>query len=238
MSTSLTIFLPLNHDDLEPIVEGFKEEFDTLLKDLFTEDELNQLEPKLDAIAAIYTGPVFSELSFEDFYPSPVLENEQKEFFEKCKSTITFENLPFLESNPFQVSYLLELLQKFEEVLVDRGGVYELYFGKDYEKFLSQYKTIDSLLGQPQAREIRPVKSSSIPVDPIDFLIRDVYREIERLKGRAPEGTDLSLKVKRIYSVMREEHLPADELLRKSSLNAKDFDDGLESLKFWLRKHP
>jgi hypothetical protein len=77
----------------------------------------------------------------------------------------------------------------------------------------------------------------SIPVDPIDFLILDVYKEFDRLKSTSVPFEELSEKVFSIYAVMRHERIEdGSELLKRVGLNAKDLDDGLERLKFWLRK--
>jgi len=216
-------------------MEAFKEEFDHLLNDSFTEFELEHFEKQIDSIAAVYVQPVLEELSFDDFYADPVFENDQRMFFERCKSTIVLENLPYLESNSFQVSYLKMLLTKFDDVLIDRGGVSELCFKDQFLKDLSGFKTIDSLL-KPIEKVIE-VKTPSKPVDPIDFLIMDVYRELNRLKGAPVNPEGLPPKIIKIFAVMEAEpKLGADALLRKTSLNPKDLDDGLERLKFWLRK--
>jgi len=216
-------------------MEAFKEEFDHLLNDSFTEFELEHFEKQIDSIAAVYVQPVLEELSFDDFYADPVFENDQRMFFERCKSTIVLENLPYLESNSFQVSYLKMLLTKFDDVLIDRGGVSELCFKDQFLKDLSGFKTIDSLL--KPIEKVVEVKTPSKPVDPIDFLIMDVYRELNRLKGAPVNPEGLPPKIIKIFAVMEAEpKLGADALLRKTSLNPKDLDDGLERLKFWLRK--
>jgi hypothetical protein len=235
--SSLTFFLQLKVSDLELIVEGFKEDFDIMLKDTFSDDELLVFEPKLDAIAAIFVQPILSELTFDDFYPTPGKEKLQQEFFENCKSSISLENIPFLESNIFQVTYLRDLLSKLPEVLIDRGGVSELIFKEEFLAQLSRYKGLEAFVqDEIQARE-ETRKKSSIPVDPIDFLILDVYKELNRLKENMPSGDDLSPKVRTLYDVMNIQHYGGGELFRRTGLNAKDFDDCLERLKFWLRKH-
>ena len=78
--------------------------------------------------------------------------------------------------------------------------------------------------------------------DPIDFLILDVYKELDRLRSldlldvvmEKLEG--LPEKSRKTFQVMNQERLDASQLLRKSGLNAKDFDDNLERLKFFLKK--
>ena len=71
---------------------------------------------------------------------------------------------------------------------------------------------------------------------PIDFLIRDVYKEIERIRD-----IDLEImpeKCQMILKPMLKEKLQAEELFSKSGLNPKSFDDHLEKLKFTLKKIP
>ncbi len=236
MSQSIYLYTSVSLRTLEEVIEAFKEEFDHLLKDSFSEHELEVFEKQIDGIAAIYTQPILAELSFDDFYADPVFENDQRMFFERCKSTVVLDNLPYLESNSFQVSYLKLLLSKFDDVLIDRGGVSELCFKAQFEKDLQRYKTIDNLLHTVE-KPVETRATPSKPVDPIDFLILDVYRELTRLKGVPVNPEGLPPKIIKIFAVMdAEPKLGADSLLRKTSLNAKDLDDGLERLKFWLRK--
>ena len=234
MSGSITLFTLLNTSTLEKVVESFQEEFNILLEDCFTDDELTVFEKKIDAMGAIYVQPILSDLSFDDFYFSEDQEIKQRFFFESAKSSILLENLPYLESNPFQVSYLLELLKKFDEVLIDRGGVNDLMFKEDFLRILENLKSMDSIA--PAAPPPKMETKTTAPVDPIDFLIRDVYQEIERTRNVVLPLEDLSPKVQKVFHIMKENKLDASELLRASGLIAKDFDDNLERLKFWLRK--
>jgi hypothetical protein len=201
----------------------------------FSDEELQILESKIDEIAAVFVGPILSELSFEDFYPHPPQEEAQKKFFVSCKSSLTFENVPYLETNPFQVTYLQSLLDKFDEVLIDRGGVNELVFKSEMQNLLSKLKSIDTMIGIRPAPE-KKARPTLIPVDPIDFLILDVYREVERLQNVEVDLTDLPLGLKKVFFLMQKENLDSASLYIRSGLNAKDFDDGLERLKFFLRK--
>lgn len=236
MTASLTLFLPFKLSDTEAIVEAFKEEFDIQLKDIFSDDELIILEPKLDALGAVFVQPILNELTFDDFYAAPDKEDSQRNFFAGCKSSIAIENMPYLETNPVQVTYLKDLIGKFPEILIDRGGVSEILFKNDFLGILSSYKDMLSLAGGEKI-PAKIVRTGTVPVDPIDFLIRDVYKELSRLKDLEIDSKDLSPKLQKIFTVMKNETtVDASELLKKTSLNAKDFDDGLESLKFWLRK--
>lgn len=236
MSRSHYFYFNFSLFELEAIVESHQKEFDILLEDLFTEDELIYFEKQIDSIAAVYVQPILDELSFEDFYADPIREEEQRKFFASAQSSICLENLPYFETNSFQVSYLKHLLNKIPEVLIDQGGVSELVFKEGYQRILNQYKDIDSFLPKVLNKPIE-VKTKR-PVDPIDFLILDVYKELGRLKNAGIE-IDLSEqgdRTKKIIKVMLSGQLDASELLKRSGLGAKEFDDGLERVKFWLRK--
>lgn len=234
MARSLNLYFHLSIRELERVVEDYQREFDEVLEDTFSDEELQKFESLIDSIAAIYVQPVSSEMSFEDFYPNPKEEGKQRAFFQGAKSSICIDNLPYFESNPFQVTYLTDLLWSFEEVLIDRGGVSELVFRKDFLEELKKYKGMDSLLKDPAPKVIE-VKSS-IPVTPIDFLMVDIYKELDRLKGVPIDTESLSEKAKKIYLVMKDERLDSSTLFVKSGLIPKDFDDSLERLKFWLKK--
>lgn len=227
--------------ELERKVKTHQLDFDELINDTFTDSELIPFEKMLDSISAIFVQPIISELTFEDFYANPSEELKQRSFFEECKSSICLENIPDFETNPFQVTYLIELLRNFDEVLIDKGGVSELTFKKEYLEELKKYKNIFSLVPATETIKPIPVKSSR-PVDPIDFLILDVYKELDRVINSqlfshvSSQMEQQSEKLQKTFHAMKEERLDATMLLRKSGLNAKDFDDNLERLKFFLKK--
>lgn len=234
MSRALNLYFRLSVKELERVIEDYQVEFDQALEDTFSDDELLKYEPMIDSIAALYVQPISNELSFDDFYADPAQEDKQRLFFESSRSSIVLENLPYFESNPIQVTYLTDLLWSFEEVLIDPGGVSNLMFRKDYLEELKRYKTMDSLLTDKVEKVIET--KTSVPVTPIDFLVLDVYKELDRLKGYAIPESDLGEKPRRIYEAMKNERLDSTSLFRKSGLIPKDFDDGLERLKFFLRK--
>ena len=232
------LLYPLN--ELERLVETHRLDFEELIKDTFSDIELENYESMLDSIAVVTPQPLISELTFEDFYVNEAQELKQRSFFEECRSSICIENLPDLHSNPFQVTYLIELLRNFEEVLIDKGGVHEIQLKKEYLVELKRHKNIFSLISEEIKKPTEV--TTSAPVDPIDFLILDVYKEIDRLRDaqKLTEVTQgislLSDKTQKTYMAMVDDKLDASLLLRKSGLNAKDFDDNLERLKFYLKK--
>jgi hypothetical protein len=235
---SYYLLYPLN--ELERLVETHRLDFEELIKDTFADSELERYEGMLDSIAAVTPQPLISELTFEDFYVTEGHELKQRSFFEECRSSICIENLPDFHSNPFQVTYLIELLRNFEEVLIDKGGVHEIQFKKEYIEELKRHKNIFSLIPEEIKKPVEV--STSAPIDPIDFLILDVYKEIDRLRDakRLPEVIQgislLSDKAQKAFKAMVDDKFDASLLLRKSGLNAKDFDDNLERLKFYLKK--
>jgi hypothetical protein len=235
---SYYLLYPLN--ELERLVETHRLDFEELIKDTFSDTELERYEGMLDSIAAVTPQPLISELTFEDFYVTEGHELKQRSFFEECRSSICIENLPDFHSNPFQVTYLIELLRNFEEVLIDKGGVHEIQFKKEYIEELKRHKNIFSLIPEEIKKPVEV--STSAPIDPIDFLILDVYKEIDRLRDakRLPEVIQgislLSDKAQKAFKAMVDDKFDASLLLRKSGLNAKDFDDNLERLKFYLKK--
>jgi hypothetical protein len=238
MSRSHYFYSKLTVPELERIIEAYQRDFDTMLEDTFSEVELENFESKIDAIAAVYVQPILSELSFDDFYEDPEQAEEQKAFFLAAQSSLCLENLPYFETNPFQVSYLKELLVSLGEVLIDQGGVEPLIFKEAYLLGLSKFKDLDTLISKIY---VLPEVKTTRPVDPIDFLIEDVYQEMARLTGSGKISelniSEVSEKVQSIFQALETERLDASLLLRRTRLNPKDFDDGLERLKFWLRKH-
>jgi hypothetical protein len=229
MSKSLYIYLRQPLKDLERIVEAHQEEFDALLGDTFSDEELVKYEKLIDSISTIEVQPIIEELSFDDFYAKPSEEKLQEGFFEACRSSLCLDNLPFFETNPFQITYLKDLLWTLEDALIDRGGVQELLFKKDYLEELRKYKTIDSLV-QEEPKAIK----AQIVLGPVDKLVHDIYRELQRLTD--PDGSPLPEKTQKLLKIMSEKDLDSSQIFKTSGLIPKDFEDHLEKLKFFLKK--
>jgi hypothetical protein len=236
MSKSLILFLPCSLSYLNEVVEKHQQNFQILLGDIFDESEIESFDHYLETISAISSGPMMSELSFDDLDVNREQEQQQRAFFNNCKSSICLENLPFLDSNPFQVSYLIELLNCFDQALVDFGASSPLMFKEDFLKHLSTYKSIDALKPPPPPLPTRIQKF--LPVDPIDFLVADVYQEITRLQKshKLPLWQNVIHQgQKKLLYVMSDHYLDPATLFIKSGLNPKEFDDTMEKLKFWLK---
>lgn len=236
MSHTQYYYFPISVGELQAIVEAHQTEFDEFLSDNFTEEELTANEKYIDTIAAMYPQPILAELSFDDFYARPDQEKEQREFFERCRSSISVENLPFLQGHPFQVTYLLMFLGKFSEVLIDRGGVSELAFKDEYVSELERYKSVIKV-----SRPVKIYRAPSGP-DPMDGLVEDVYREVDRIRLLPSVDETRAMifdqypKMSKLFEALMKSKNDAGTLLAESGLNPKDFGDALERLKFFLRK--
>lgn len=240
MSRTHYFYFRLTVKELETLIEAHQMDFDALILDSLGNELNPQQEKLLDELAAVIVQPILVDLRFDDFYPDPSLENEQRAFFESCRSSLCLENLPYFQTNPFQVTYLQLFLHRVSEVLIDEGGVSALKFKKTYLEELNHFKNIDCLITDvlPIVQEVK----SSKPVHPIDFVIRDVYQELERLslQNKIFMVTELiesqSEKLQKLFSVMKLEKLDSGTLLKRSTLIPKDFGDYLERLKFFLKK--
>jgi hypothetical protein len=237
MSKTLTFYFPLKVSELTLLVEGFQKEFDELINDTFSDDEMESIEKKLDALAAVYVNPILSEITFQDFDS----DEAHREYFDSCKSTLLLENLPYLETNPFQVSWIELFLKRFSHFLVDRGNLENLESKEEFFLSLSRLKNMDALLKPARPILAAPQHGIQAPVLPIDFLILDVYKEMVRLResGKitaALEAVAPFEKARRLFTIMKEGKLDSYSLLQLSALSPKDFDDHLEKLKFILKK--
>ena len=230
MSKTLLIYSPLSVMDMALKVEGHQEEFDILLGDSFSDEELEFHEAMLESIASIEVQPLIEELTFEDLVASSEQEDRQRAFFASCRSCICLENVPYLESNPFQVTYLIDLLWTLDEVLIDPGGMGELVFKKAYLQDLKQFSTMESLLPK-----VKPVVK--VVLGPIEQLVQDVYQELDRLQMVEPKTMHVPEKLAVLFAGVCAGRHDAASLLRLSGLNPKDFGDRLEGLKFFLKKH-
>lgn len=237
MSKTLTFYFPLKVSELDALVEEFRKEFDVLIEDSFSDDELEHVEKKLDALAAVYVNPILAELTFDDFEADENLRG----YFDSCRSCVLLEHVPYLESNPFQVSWLQMFLTRFPSFLADRGNLTTLETKEIFLAELSRFRNLDSLVKPERPAPAEPQHGIKAPVLPIDFLILDVFKELDRLKEQGKMSAALETvaamdKPRRLFTIMKDGRLDAHSLLRLSGLNPKDFDDNLEKLKFTLRK--
>ncbi len=237
MSKTLTFYFPLKVSELDALVAAFQKEFDEMINDNFAEDEMELVEKKLDALAAVYVGPILSELSFDDFEADESL----REFFNFCRSSLLLENVPYLESNPFQVTWLQMFLGRMSHFLADKGNLSALLAKEIFLSELGKLKNMDGLIKVDKPKVAPLQHGLKAPILPIDFLIIDVYKELERIRESGMilvvlEQVADREKVRRLFVIMKEGKLDAHSLLSLSGLIPKDFDDNLEKLKFILKK--
>lgn len=152
----------------------------------------------------------------------------QRVFFLKSRSCLFFENLPLLEANPFQVTYLVDLLWMLDDVLVD--DEIELCFKRAYLEHLKGFSFLTDLLPPVPAAKAAP------QVEVTDPTLKAIYGELARLQNVVSESKDWSEKTQLLYELVLKRSWQADELLRTSGMNPKDFGDNLEKLKFALRR--
>jgi hypothetical protein len=235
MFQSLSIFTRLPLKDLEILLKQHQDDFEELLGDTFSENELEGFENLLDQISSPVAQPISSDLSFSDFEILPEFEMDQHLFFNGVKSCLLLENVSDPHFNPFQVTYIKEILRVFDEVLIDRGGFHPLLFKKPFLETLKGHKNIFSLVKDDKSLVSAPVFD---PLNPIDVLVADVYRELHRLNKRDLRSNfDLwPEKARSLYEKMMRHHYDSPSLFQISKLSPKDFGDNLEKLKFILRK--
>ena len=240
MARALYLYVPVDVRILEEIVDSHLEAFAEELKDLFSDEELETFQRQLDELASFAISPRSSELIFDHFDTDP--SEKKRELFERSRTALVLENLPFLESNPIQVSSIRSFLNRLDEALIDEEGLGELYFREDYLQKITPLKGLEALLKDEESVVQKTPRLSFIPVEPIDFLVRDVYLEMDRLlRDKQLQAALIELQgekesLKELFFIVRESRLPPDELFRRSGLSAKSFDDDLEKLKFFLRK--
>lgn len=234
MARTWYIYSSLSERELTETIALHQVAFDEYIGDTFSDAELDQFAPQLDELASVTVGPVLEELSFEDLNYDPAGPATQRHFFETCRSSVCFEEVPFLESNPFQVSYLRELLSRIPEALVDAGE--ELLMKEAWLKELAALRGVEGLIKQTLTPAV--VRASVAVPTHIDRMVREIYHELRRLRelGKLPVLQDLAPRRAQLLEAMLSNEGSADEVLRRSGLNPKDFGDGLEGLKFFLKK--
>lgn len=228
MSKSLHIFLPYTQKELLKIIEDYQSDFDEILKEEFSEDELESLADSLDTLASVDVTSRTQDVTIDDFE----IENKDlplmSDAFGKTKSVLVFDELPFLDTHPLQVTYLKNLLWSFREGIVDRGGVNKLIFLKDYLLILKKYKGMDALnLSVPEVQKV----VIPGPTDPLSVIYELV------LNSKISEINHHSEKMKMIFHLIRNQKISKENLFKESRLSLKDFGDEIERLRIYLKNN-
>jgi hypothetical protein len=229
MARHLMIYTTLTEMELALKLEAHQEEFEVLLGDTFSEDELEGMERQLETLASIEAQPLLDAVSFSDLTAKSGEEELQERFFTRCRSCLCLENLPYLETHPLQVTYLIDLMWMFDEALVETPGGESVLFKQDFLQELKPLSNVESLLRKTPL----PPRPSAPVESPVDFVLRDIHREVARLAGAIVEVPD---RFAVLWPLVQDTSLDTHTLLQRSGLHPKDFGDRLESLKFFLKK--
>ena len=224
---------------MKELVQAQEKLFEEWLLDSFTEDEMDFYQDMIDSISSVLIDLKINEIKFEDFDAITGDTSLKEILFHKSITTISLSDLPYLENNPFQVSYLVMLLNQLNVVLIDPGGLEDLLLKEEYLVKLSEFKKADDLLFSPSYQSSVIQKTSQKVYDPIERLVTEIYNELKRLEvgGILPiSGDNLPEKTRKILMVMQQDYYDSNHLLRLTDLHPKDFDDHLEKLKFYLKK--
>lgn len=239
MAQALYLYVPLDVRLVEEIIDSHSRSFEEELKDLFSEDELESFHEKLETMALYSVNLKPQEITFDDF-ETDLSDPAKRALFDSSRALVVLDNIPFLESNAFQVSTLRSFLDRLPEVLVDETGLGRLLSKKEYLEKIAHLRGIDTYI-QTQKPPQRQESSSSVPVEPIDFLVRDTYQQMERIVSeKLLEKTLIALRtekdsVKDLFFLVRESRPEPTELFRRSGLKSKAFGDDLERLMIFLR---
>lgn len=235
MTGPIYLYSTLHEDALQALIAQQGKDFDILLGDLFSDDELERYEKWLDHLALLDANAILSELTVDDLNIAPEQTQAQVDFFQKCKSTVSIENLGFIETNPFQVSYLLAFLERMDECLVDLGGMEDLVFKTQWQGDLRRLRQMETLVRIERPLPVIPLAAT---ITQVDRIVHEIYRELERLGVETIDTSEMAEKRTRIITPMLQGQYSSNELLTLSGLNPKDFGDGLEGLKFYLKRLP
>jgi len=212
---------------VQELIEKFQEDFDEILQDEFTSDELEVFEPKLEELANVYGQPIFSELKFEDFEVPEESYLKFKFIFESCKSCVVLENVADLYTNPFQVSYLMELMRFFDEGLIDLGNFQPLQTKQEFEKDLRSYTNMMNL----RPKQFSPKKEIPTDLSPIERELLEIRTLLKN--NLAPPA--LPEKTQHLLQTIISNLGDSNHVLRCSGMNPKDFTDNLEKLRLALK---
>jgi hypothetical protein len=233
-------------DGLKVILDKTELAFDELLQSYEEQSYIKENEKLISLLANVIPGPILAELSFDDFSVEEGRLKEMEAYFQNAKSCLVLENVPYLQTNPFQVSWILFLLNFLGPCMIDTGSITPLKNNLDLMAILKKSKSLEQVLNlSPLVPVSKSPAGNFIPVEPLDFIVRDVFKEFERLQNENQLGViersiESNEKMKKLFLVIKNNFshgpLPAINLCQKSNLNPKDFGDFLERLKFLMKR--
>ncbi|MFZ4713392.1 MAG: hypothetical protein ACOYL6_06760 [Bacteriovoracaceae bacterium] len=247
MGFTYYFYSPHSVDELKLVLEKTDDAFEHLLEELEEHPYLKIQEKLLSSLANVIPSPILTELSFDDFAVEEGRILEMQKAFDSARSCLCLEDVPYLQANPFQVTWLKILVQFLGPSMVDTGSVVPV---KNISDFALELKRVKDLLQMTEngVKEISPilVKKPFLPVEPLDFTLRDIYKEMERLKSQdrltfIEASIESNEKMKKLFLVIKNnfqnDYPPTHVILQKSGLHPKDFGDFMERLKFLLKRN-
>jgi hypothetical protein len=233
-------------DGLKVVLEKTETAFDELLQSYEDQPYIKENEKLISLIANVIPGPILAELSFDDFSVEEGRTDEMQTYFSKAKSCLVLENVPYLQTNPFQVSWLTLLLNFIGPCMIDTGSITPVKNCDDLKIILKKSKSLEQVLDIAiKPNVVKSAPQNFIPVEPLDFIVRDVFREFQRLQNEnrlevIERSIESNEKMKKLFWALKNNFsdgpTSAENLCRKSNLNPKDFGDFLERLKFLMKR--
>lgn len=179
---NIYIFTEFSYAHAIEYLENISFEFDLLVQDPSLGQYFQKNEKKLDELASVIVSPKLPEIEFDCFEFEEKNRVQYETLFNKTKTTFAIENLPYLEVNPFQVSWLKLFFKNLGECLIDVGGMELLEDRLTFLERLENYKDL-SLFKEEHLHFDRKPLPVRFEKTPLDFVIDKLNLEIIRLKN-------------------------------------------------------
>lgn len=251
MNTTLYFYSHLDLEELEVLLEKHKAWLDDelhLLYDCVEEGEEGEKKcQKIDhwseELGAPEVHPIHDELSFDDLsFDQDAIDIEaQKQFFAGCRSSLTWQHLADLHTNPLQVTALKHFCELHPEILVDGDLDGALYFGAEYRsKLTTQFKDSKDLIVPKTNQVKKPVMKIVMDDNPLSLRLKKIAEFLDDLtperKREMKEKLMLqSSKLDLLFDGL-EKKLGPEELRTYSQLLPKAYTDGIEKIYLFLKE--
>lgn len=251
MNTTLYFYSHLDLAELEVLLEKHKAWLDDelhLLYDSVEEGEEGEKKcQKIDSwseeLGAPEVHPIHDELSFEDLsYDQDAIDIEaQKQFFAGCRSSLAWQHLADLHTNPLQVTALKHFCELHPEILVDGDIDGHLYFGAEYRSKLAfEFKDSKDMIVAKTAPAKKPVMKIVLDDNPLILRLKKIAEvfenlESERKKAVKEKFLEQSSSLSLLYEGL-EKKLEQEQLRAYSQLLPKAYTDGIEKIYLYLKQ--
>lgn len=214
-------------------IERFNILFDDFIQNPIYEEYVIKNEKKLDEMGHVTISPKMDELEF-GYYVNADQINHLKSQFGLMKTTIVIENLPYLENNPFQVSWLKLFVNELDQCLVDLGGMEYLESKSDFLNRISCYRDLETFAVVAPKKQMRPEIIIPYEKTPLDFIIDKLKLEITKTNTNAFLETLENNEMKKLFHIYLTENKINALYPIKNKMDPKKFGDQTESLYFKL----